>query len=99
MLWSIISSPRASLTLQQALDLANVYLENARKAVDPDIALVLCHDTEVSLSQVKRAAKHTNDANTREKIATIHIELGRVLDTQERSNEAQAFYKKSLKWG
>ncbi|KAF9346367.1 hypothetical protein BGX34_003931, partial [Mortierella sp. NVP85] len=76
-----------------------MYLENARKAVDADIALVLCHDTEMSLSQVKRAAKHTNDVNTREEIATIHLELGRFLDTQGRSNEAQAFYKKSLKWG
>ncbi|KAK3810920.1 MAG: WD40-repeat-containing domain protein [Benniella sp.] len=98
-LWSIISSPRASLSLQQVLDLANVYLENARKAVDPNIALVLCHDTEVSLSQVKKAAKHTNDTNMREDIASIYIDLGDFLETQGRKNEAQAFYKKSIKWG
>ncbi|KAK3810958.1 MAG: hypothetical protein J3Q66DRAFT_390885, partial [Benniella sp.] len=97
-LWSVISSPRASLSLQQVLDLANVYLENARKAVDPNIALVLCHDTEVSLSQVKRAAKHTNDTHMREDIASIYTELGDFLDTQGRKNEAQAFYKKSVKW-
>ena len=95
-LWSVISSPRASLSLQQVLDLANVYLENARKAVDPNIAIVLCHDTEVSLSQVKR--KHTNDTNMREDIASIYIELGDFLDTRGRKNEAQAFYKKSVKW-
>jgi len=85
--------------LQQVLDLANVYLENARKAVDPNIALVFCHDTEVSLSQVKRAAKRINDTNMRENIAATYIELGEFLDTQGRKNEAQAFYKKSVKWG
>jgi hypothetical protein len=85
--------------LQQALALAHVYLENARKAIDPSIALVLCHDTEVSLSQVKRVFKHANDANMREDIAAIYIELGEFLDTQGRKNEAQAFYKKSIKWG
>jgi hypothetical protein len=98
-LWSIISSPRASLSLQQILDLANMYLENARKAVDPTIALVLCHDTELSLSQVKGAAKNTSDAYMREGIAALYIELGQFLDTHGRVNEAQAFYKKSIKWG
>ncbi|KAF9353827.1 hypothetical protein BGX34_011352, partial [Mortierella sp. NVP85] len=98
-LWSIISSPRAGLSSQQVLDLANVYLENARKAVDPNIALVLCHDTEVSMSQVKRAARHTNDTNMHEDIAAIYIELGDFLDARGRKNEAQAFYKKSVKWG
>ncbi|KAK3810937.1 MAG: hypothetical protein J3Q66DRAFT_443222, partial [Benniella sp.] len=95
---SVISSPRAHLSLQQVLDLSNVYLENARKAVDPNIALVLCHDTEVSLSQVKRAAKHTDDTVMREGIASLYIGLGELLDTQGRKNEAQAFYKKSVKW-
>lgn len=48
---TIVSSPRASLTSQQALKLADVYLE---KACDegPDIALMLCHDTEISLSRL-----------------------------------------------
>jgi len=96
---SIISSPRASLSLHQALDLANVYLENARKAVDPSIALVLCHDTEVSLTQVKRAAKHAEDPTMRDGIATLYIELGELLDTLHRKSEAKAFYKKSVKWG
>ncbi|KAF9352091.1 hypothetical protein BGX34_000177, partial [Mortierella sp. NVP85] len=35
----------------------------------------------------------------REDIAAIYIELGEFLDTQGRRNEAQAFYKKSIKWG
>ncbi|KAK3819959.1 MAG: hypothetical protein J3Q66DRAFT_439048 [Benniella sp.] len=96
---SIISSPRGSLSLQQVLDLASIYLENARKTQDPNIALVLCHDTEVSLSQVKRVAKHTDDKAMREGMATVYIELGELLDTQGHRDEAQAFYKKSEKWG
>jgi hypothetical protein len=93
---NIISSPRASLSLQQVLHLANVYLENARKESDPDIALVLCYDTEVSL---KKAAKHTEDKGMREGIASIYIGLGELLSTQDHRDEAQAFYKKSEKWG
>jgi hypothetical protein len=96
---SIISSPRGSLSLQQVLGLASIYLENARQTQDPNIALVLCHDTEVSLSQVKRAAKHTDDKAIRDGIATIYIKLGDLLDTQGHRDEAQAFYKKSEKWG
>lgn len=96
---SIISSPRGSLSLSQALDLANIYLENARRTPDPNIALVLCHDTEVSLSHVKRAAKNTDDKVMREGIATVYIELGELLDKQGHRDEAQAFYKKSEKWG
>jgi len=96
---SIISSPRGSLSLQQALDLANIYLENARNTQDPAIALVLCHDTEVSLSHVKRAAKYTEDKTMREGIATVYIELGDLLDNHGHRNEAQIFRKKSDKWG
>jgi hypothetical protein len=96
---SIISSPRGSLSLLQVLDLANIYLENARKTPDPNIALVLCHDTEVSLSHVKKAAKTTGDKVMREGIATIYIGLGDLLNNQGHRDEAQAFYKKSEKWG
>src|SRR4051812_17043387 len=96
---SIISSPRGSLSLLQILDLANVYLENARNAQDPDIALVLCHDTEVSLAPVKRTAKHTEDKSIHEKIATVYIELGDLLGDKGHQDEAKAFYKKSEKWG
>ncbi|KAG0000433.1 hypothetical protein BGZ65_004376, partial [Modicella reniformis] len=58
-----ISSPRGNLSPKQALELANVYLENARITTDPTTSPVLCHDTELSLSQVKQTqgaqrAKH-----------------------------------------
>jgi len=96
---SIISSPRGSLSLRQALDLANVYLDNACRAVDPSIALVLCHDTELSLSQMKRAAKHTEDTTMRDGIATLYTRLGELLAIHGRKSEAQVFYKKSVKLG
>ncbi|KAF9346027.1 hypothetical protein BGX34_004272, partial [Mortierella sp. NVP85] len=95
----IVTSPRGSLSLQQSLELANVYLENASKAQDPDIALVLCHDTEVSLSQVKKGVRHADDQFLREGIATAYIDLGRVLDSRGHHNEAQASYKKAEKLG
>jgi hypothetical protein len=96
---NIISSPRGSLSLQQVLNLANVYLENASKATDPDIVMVLCRDTEVSLTLVKRAAKRTEDKAMRERIATVYIGLGDLLSSQGHGAEAKAFYKKSEKWG
>ncbi|KAI8362472.1 hypothetical protein B0O80DRAFT_421982 [Mortierella sp. GBAus27b] len=96
---SIISSPRGNLSFSQVLGLASIYLENARIAVDRDIALVLCHDTEVSLNLVKRAAKNTEDKAVRAGIATVYIGLGDLLTNQGHQEEAQAFFKKSEKWG
>ncbi|KAI8348235.1 WD40-repeat-containing domain protein [Mortierella sp. GBAus27b] len=96
---SIISSPRASLSLHQVLEVANTYLDIARNATDSTIALVFCHDTEVSLSQLKKVAKHTDDKDTRKDIAAIYIGLGKLLDTHGHRETAQAFYKKSEKWG
>jgi len=97
--WSITKSPRWNLSLQQVLDLANIYLENASKSTDPDIVLVLCHDTEVSLSQVKKAVKRKEDGEMREGIAALYIGLGDLLASKGYRVEAQAFYKKSEKWG
>lgn len=96
---TVISSSRANLSLQQVLDLANIYLENASKATDLDIVLVLCHDTEISLSQVKKAAKHVEDKAMREGIAGVYIGLGDLLDNKGRKADAQEFYNKSVKWG
>lgn len=96
---SVISSPRGNLSLQQALHLANIYLEDASRSTDPDITLVLCHDTEVSLGHVKKAAKNNEDKAMRTRIATVYVGLGDLLHSQGHQGEAQAFYKKSEKWG
>ncbi|KAF9349851.1 hypothetical protein BGX34_001564, partial [Mortierella sp. NVP85] len=96
---SVISSPRGNLTLQQALELANIYLDHAGKAQDVDISLVFCHDTEVSLLQAGKAAKHVHDQTMRYEIATRYIRLGRVLAIRGHRSEAQAIYKKAEKLG
>ncbi|KAF9347048.1 hypothetical protein BGX34_003442, partial [Mortierella sp. NVP85] len=96
---SIISSPRDILLPTQALELANIYLENARKATDPYIALVLCHDTEVSLSQAKGASKRHELQVVREGVSTAYVKLGRLLDAHGRRDEAQACYRKGEKLG
>ncbi|KAF9351684.1 hypothetical protein BGX34_000420, partial [Mortierella sp. NVP85] len=99
MFGSIVSSPRASLTPQKALELANVYLENAFNAVDSDIALVLCHDTEVSLTQAKKSVKHDKNQTVTKGIATAYISLGKLLESLHHDSGAQASFKKAEKLG
>jgi hypothetical protein len=54
-------------------------LENAFNADDSDIALVLCHDTEVSLYQAKKSAKHDKNQTVAKGIATSYISLASYL--------------------
>ncbi|KAG0215397.1 hypothetical protein BGX31_000857, partial [Mortierella sp. GBA43] len=96
---SYIPSSRGSLTPQQALDLANIYLEGACSANDPEIAIALCHDTEVSLSQAKRAIKRTDNQTVLGGIATAYIDLGKLLENRGFENEAQISFKKAEKLG
>ncbi|KAF9344458.1 hypothetical protein BGX34_005652, partial [Mortierella sp. NVP85] len=96
---NIVSSPRANLSGRQALELANVYLENASTAADADISLVLCHDTEVSLYQAKKAIKHAENQSLVEGIATTYFGLGKLLERRGHSAGAQASFKKAEKLG
>lgn len=91
---SVISSPRDILTPMQALELANIYLENASHATDPYIALVLYHDTEVSLSLAKRASKRLEIPLVREEIATAYVKLGGLLRSRRLHDEADAAFRK-----
>ncbi|KAK3821635.1 MAG: WD40-repeat-containing domain protein [Benniella sp.] len=68
-------SSQGPLSPQQALELANIYLEKASKTTDPDIALILCCDTEFSLSEAKEAAKHVKNQTVIRGIARAYIEL------------------------
>jgi hypothetical protein len=95
----IISSPRDNLLPLQALELANIYLENACRTSDPYVVLVLCHDTEVSLSQAKKASKRLEVQAVREGVATAYGKLSRLLESHGRRDEAQAFHKKAEKLG
>ncbi|UAW63833.1 hypothetical protein KMZ15_07155 [Mycoavidus sp. HKI] len=105
MLGSVFSSSRSVLSLQETLDLASSYLETARKAKDPKIALVLCDDAEASLSEMKKAVRKAHapetlaDQTLRDKIATVYLEHGKVLEQLEQTDRAQASYKKAKKWG
>jgi len=74
-------SPRKSLSPQQALELANVCLQNALNAKDPDIARVHCHDAEVSLSQAKKDANQTDDQTVIKGIATAYTDLDNLLES------------------
>ena len=105
---SIVPSNLRSLSLKQALELTNLYLENAYKihVKDPDIALVLCHEAEAALSQGKSANKkypaHPSDTGhqaLREGMATAYIDLGKLLEKRGYQGEAQAILKKAAKWG
>jgi len=99
MISSIISSPRGTLSPQQALKLANVYLDNACIVDDGDIALVLCHDTEVSLSSAKKAVRRAEDQHLIGEIATTYMVLGELLESRGHLNEAKVSYKKAGKLG
>jgi hypothetical protein len=95
----VTSSPRGDLSLQQSLELANVYLDYAEKTRDSVIAKVLCHDAEVSLFQAKKGAKHAEDKALQQGIGVAYIGLGKLLDKQRLSKEAKAIYKKAEKLG
>ncbi|KAF9349134.1 hypothetical protein BGX34_002018, partial [Mortierella sp. NVP85] len=96
---SVISSPRGNLSLQQALELTNIYLEHAGKVHDVGIVLVLCHDTEASLLQAGKTLKHALDKKMRLEVANGYIKLGRVLAIRGYLSEAGEFYKKAEKLG
>ncbi|KAG0243760.1 hypothetical protein BGX31_010229 [Mortierella sp. GBA43] len=103
---NIVPTPKGTLSLHQALELCNIYLENAYKSADHDIALILCHDAEAALSQVKGANKRRSadpkDVGykaLREGVATAYIDLGKLLENRGYQSEAQAIRKKAEKWG
>ncbi|KAK3821885.1 MAG: WD40-repeat-containing domain protein [Benniella sp.] len=88
---------------QQFLDLANLYLEQAFGASDPDIALELCRHAEDSLSKAKKTAKKTAK-NTRNQamvqgIAYAYISLGKLLESRGFVDGARAILKKAEKLG
>jgi hypothetical protein len=93
-----ITSPRSSLSLRQTVDLAKEYLKVATNINDPDIALVLCHDTEVSLHQARKTVKRADQFMINE-IGATYVDLGNFLERQGRGNEAKVSYRKAEKLG
>jgi len=98
MLFGSIIAARHPLAIAST-GISQRYLKNALKANDPYIALILCHDAEVSLSQAARGSKRFEIQGVHEGIATAYVSLGRLLDHRGRRSEAQACYKKAEKIG
>ncbi|KAF9354459.1 hypothetical protein BGX34_011014 [Mortierella sp. NVP85] len=105
MFGTVVPSKLGYLSPQQALNLANLYLRNAKTEAnlhlrnaktegDPAIALVLCHEVEVSLSQAKKAAKNENNQAIRNEIGFTFIELSRLLEKLDQQHEANVIRKK-----
>ncbi|KAF9355421.1 hypothetical protein BGX34_010486 [Mortierella sp. NVP85] len=99
MFGSIVTSPLSSLSPKQAVCLANVYLEKACSIDDPDVALVLCHNTKVALSKAKKAARRKEDKAVAKDIAITYVDLGKQLEERGHGREAQVSYKKAEKLG
>ncbi|KAG0214406.1 hypothetical protein BGX31_001105, partial [Mortierella sp. GBA43] len=102
----VVPGPRGALSLHQALELCNVYLEGAFRTADRDISLLLCHDAEHALAQAKSANKgypeHLKDARYQELrrgVTAAYIDLGRLLDVQGYGDKAGIIRKKVEKWG
>ncbi|KAG0239886.1 hypothetical protein BGX31_002396 [Mortierella sp. GBA43] len=76
-----------------------MYLENATKTQDPVVTMVLCHDTEVSLNQARKATKTAEDQAKQEGIANAFSKLGNLLESRGHRTEAQAMLKKAKKLG
>ncbi|KAF9358386.1 hypothetical protein BGX34_008952 [Mortierella sp. NVP85] len=98
---NIVPSHLNALSLEQALELSNIYLENAYRTTDNDIALVLCHETKVALSQAKSANKkypaHPNDVKhqgLRKRMAAAYIDLSKLLERRGHQGEARAIFRK-----
>ncbi|KAF9355496.1 hypothetical protein BGX34_010432, partial [Mortierella sp. NVP85] len=98
--------PKCALTLQQALELGNIYLENAYKTTDDDIAL-LGHDAKVALSQTEdaemKAAAHLEDVEHQGLCSgqvIVYTDLGNLPESQGcQEEEVQGIGKKADEWG
>lgn len=83
MFGGIVASPQNTLSPKQALDLAKIYLDSARRATDIKLILVLCHDTEASLSQARKSAKRNEDNVVRDAVAATYNDLGLLLHSSK----------------
>ncbi|KAG0311714.1 hypothetical protein BGZ99_009955, partial [Dissophora globulifera] len=106
MLHSPFSSSQGTLSPQQALQLANLHLENAHKFKDSGIALALCDDAKAALSRMKTVAKKSlktprsaEDQALHDGIAAAYFEHGSLLERLDHVEMAHISYKKAEKWG
>lgn len=100
------SSSRGIHSPQQALEIANLCLENAHKQKDPELALELCGDAEAMVSQMTRIMKksvippnHPEEQTIRKGIATVYLELGKLQDGLGHGDKARTSLKNAETWG
>jgi hypothetical protein len=99
----MVSSP-GSLSVQHAVDLASLCLENARKK-DAELALELCDDAAVALSGIRSSqrkalvsSKKDEDQTLSKRIAASYINLGTLQGSLGRSDKTHANFKKAVQW-
>jgi hypothetical protein len=93
------ASPLGTLSPEQALELASIYMDNSSKAKDPGVVLVLCHDTDVALFQAKRHIKPDKNPILAKKIAKAYVDLGHLLMDHRQAKGAQASFRRARRLG
>ncbi|KAG0019044.1 hypothetical protein BGZ80_006381 [Entomortierella chlamydospora] len=95
------SSPTSGLSLNDALEIANRHLENARKENDPEKALRLIRNAKSVIKDAERifTAARVGNQNQDDGIANAYFEHGRVLEELGYHNKAQKSRSKAEKWG
>ncbi|KAF9985171.1 hypothetical protein BGZ65_011527 [Modicella reniformis] len=96
------SSDSGVLSPENGLKLAMSHLENARKAADSDLALMLCNEARVALSRIERftlEALLRTDINQDQTLcgeaAYVVSELDKMFTTLESQDKTQASYRKT----
>ncbi|KAG0019776.1 hypothetical protein BGZ80_005277, partial [Entomortierella chlamydospora] len=98
---NLFSSPTSRLPLEDALELANKYLENARKENDPVKALRLCNDANSVIKDAEKiyAKNGVKGRALHDGIANVYHEHAKLLDTLGYRGMAQKSHSKADKWG
>ncbi|KAF9350359.1 hypothetical protein BGX26_011454 [Mortierella sp. AD094] len=101
MIWNPFSSPTSKLSLEDVLELANKYMENARKNGDPKKALEHSNNSKALIKDAEKifAAKKAKDSVHSEGIANAYHEHGKLLDDLGHRDKAQKSHSKAEKWG
>ncbi|KAI8600002.1 hypothetical protein EDD21DRAFT_354952 [Dissophora ornata] len=105
MLSSAFSPWRSALSPQEALEISSGYLENARNATSPKMALINCDDAKTALSRIRRSVGKDILSSSRAEDRTLCIEisvtyfgLAELLDSLGLHDKTQPLYAKAEKW-
>ncbi|KAG0286965.1 hypothetical protein BGZ98_004865, partial [Dissophora globulifera] len=91
---------------QKELELAEIYLEIARKTKDAKIASMICEDAEAALSRMRKSVKKTlksplsaEDQALRDGFLNACIEHAKLVEGLGYNEMAEVSYKRAEKWG